>query len=313
MTNESGLPKWTLRSKMRANGLRQGATKENQMSSWKIGDVKITRFQEQEPVWSGTMILKEAVADNVKREGPWLDPFCQDGSFRLSIHALLVETEGKRILVDTCVGNDKTRPGFTDWSHLHLPFIQNMEKAGVARDSIDTVLCTHLHLDHVGWNTTLENGKWVPTFPKAKYLMVKREWEHWNKYDGMADFKMTIDDSVRPVIEAGRAELIDNGHRLTGDVVLEATPGHTPGHTSVRIQSKGENAVITGDMIHHPIQIAHPDWICEFDTDPQMASETRQAFVERYCDKPVTVLGTHFAGPTAGHIVRRNAGFRFEA
>jgi glyoxylase-like metal-dependent hydrolase (beta-lactamase superfamily II) len=136
------------------------------MHTWKVGDVRITRLQEQEPVWPGTMILKEAVADNVKREGEWLDPFCNDGNFRLSIHALLVESEGKRILVDTCVGNDKTRPGFKDWDHLHLPFLQNLEKAGVTRDSIDTVLATHLHLDHVGWNTTLENGKWVPTFPK---------------------------------------------------------------------------------------------------------------------------------------------------
>jgi glyoxylase-like metal-dependent hydrolase (beta-lactamase superfamily II) len=286
---------------------------EIKMNSWKVGNVNITRLQEQEPVWPGTMILKEAVADNVKCEGAWLEPFTKDGNFKLSIHALLVETDGKRILVDTCVGNDKTRPGFKDWSHLHLPFIQNMEKAGITRDSIDMVLCTHLHLDHVGWNTTLENGKWVPTFPKAKYLMVKREWEHWNKYDGMADFKMTIDDSVRPIIEAGRAELVDNGHRLSGEVVLESTPGHTPGHTSVRISSGGENAVITGDMMHHPIQIAHPEWICEFDTDPKMGSETRKAFVERYCDKPVTVIGTHFAGPTSGHIVRRNGEFRFEA
>jgi glyoxylase-like metal-dependent hydrolase (beta-lactamase superfamily II) len=283
------------------------------MNSWKFGDVKITRLQEQEPVWPGTMMTKEATPDNVKREGDWLAPFTKDGNFKLSIHALLVETEGKRILVDTCVGNDKTRPGFSEWNHLHLPFMENMEKAGVARDSIDTILCTHLHLDHVGWNTTLKDGKWVPTFPKAKYLMVKREWEHWNKFDGMADFKLSIDDSVRPIIEAGLAELVDNGHRLSGHVVLEATPGHTPGHTSVRISSKGENAVITGDMMHHPIQIAHPDWIMEFDSDPKMGCETRKAFVERYCDQPVTVIGTHFAGPTGGHIVRRNGAFRFEA
>jgi glyoxylase-like metal-dependent hydrolase (beta-lactamase superfamily II) len=282
------------------------------MNSLKIGNVRITRLQEQEPVWPGTMILKNAVADNVKREGKWLEPFCKDGSFRLSIHALLVESDGKRILVDTCVGNDKKRPGFAEWSDLHLPFLQNLEKAGVTRDSIDTVLCTHLHLDHVGWNTMLENGKWVPTFPKARYLMVKREWEHWNKYDEMPDFKLSIDDSVRPIIEAGRAELVDNGHRLTSDVWLESTPGHTPGHTSVRISSGGDDAVITGDMMHHPIQIAHPDWVCEFDNDPTMASATRKAFVERYCDQPVTVVGTHFAGPTAGHIVRRNGEFRFE-
>jgi glyoxylase-like metal-dependent hydrolase (beta-lactamase superfamily II) len=283
------------------------------MKSWTIGDVRITKLQEQEPIWPGTMILKNADVDNVKREGEWLDPFCKDNKFRLSIHALLVESEGKRILVDTCVGNDKKRPGFADWNDLHLPFLENLEKAGVTRESIDTVLCTHLHLDHIGWNTMLENGKWVPTFPKAKYLMVKREWEHWNKYDDVADFKLPIDDSVRPVIEAGLAELVDNAHRLTGEACLEATPGHTPGHTSLRISSRGENAVITGDMIHHPIQIAHPDWICEFDTDPTMGSETRKAFVERYCDQPVTVLGTHFAGPTGGHIVRRNGGFRFEA
>ena len=283
------------------------------MSDWKIGDIKITRLREQEPVWPGTAVLSQATAEVVKGEGEWLDPFCSDGRFRLSIHALLVESEGKRILVDTCVGNDKKRPGFKEWNEMHLPFLQDIEKAGVGRDSIDMVVCTHLHVDHVGWNTFLDAGAWKPTFPKARYLMVKREWEHWSKFDGSPDFRNPIDDSVRPVIDAGRAELIDPNSRLTGEVWLEATPGHTPGHTSVRISSRGENAVITGDMIHHPIQVARPDWICEFDTDPRLASETRKAFVARYCDQPVLVLGTHFAGPTAGHIVRRNGGFRFEA
>jgi glyoxylase-like metal-dependent hydrolase (beta-lactamase superfamily II) len=115
------------------------------------------------------------------------------------------------------------------------------------------------------------------------------------------------------VIEAGLAELVEPARKLTGEVWLEPTPGHTPGHTSVRISSRGENAVITGDMIHHPIQVAHPEWVCEFDTDPVMASDTRKKFVERYCDQPVHVIGTHFAGPTSGHIVRRGGGFRFEA
>ncbi len=283
------------------------------MHSWKVGNVRITRLLEQEPVWPGTLFLKEASADNLKREGEWLEPFCKDGNFRGSIHALLVETDGKRILVDTCVGNDKPRPGIADWNQLHLPFLENMEKAGVTRESIDTVVCTHLHPDHVGWNTTLENGEWILTFPKAKYLMVKREWEHWKKYDGTPAFTMTINDSVRPIIEAGRAELVDDGHRLSGDVVLESTPGHTLGHTCVRISSVGEGAVFTGDMMHHPIQIAHPDWINELDDNPVMAAETRKAFVERYCDKPVMVIGTHFGGPTAGHIVRRGREFRLEA
>ncbi len=284
------------------------------MKNWKIGDTRVTRIQEQEPVWKGTMILGEATADNVKREGEWLSPFIDEkGGFRLSIHALMVESEGKRILVDTCVGNDKKRPGFTDWNELHLPFLAEFDKAGISRESIDYVICTHLHLDHVGWNTMLVNGKWVPTFPKARFLIGQREWDHWSKYEGSADFKNPIEDSVRPVIDAGLADLVESNHRITGEVWLEPTPGHTPGHISVRIVSGGENAVITGDLIHHPIQIAHPDWVCGFDTDPAMGSDTRQKFVEKYCDQPTQVLGTHFAGPTAGHIVRRSGAFRFEA
>jgi glyoxylase-like metal-dependent hydrolase (beta-lactamase superfamily II) len=281
---------------------------------WQIGDVKVTLLREQEPHWAGTMITANATVDALKRESEWLSPFVDDkGKILLSIHALLVESEGRRILVDTCVGNDKPRPGFADFNNLHTPFLADMEKAGVSRESVDTVVCTHLHLDHVGWNTMLVNGRWVPTFPKAKYMMCSPEWDHWSKYDGSPDFQKPIEDSVRPVIEAGLAELVEPARKLTGEVWLEPTPGHTPGHTSVRISSRGENAVITGDMIHHPIQVAHPEWVCEFDTDPVMASDTRKKFVERYCDQPVHVIGTHFAGPTSGHIVRRGGGFRFEA
>jgi glyoxylase-like metal-dependent hydrolase (beta-lactamase superfamily II) len=283
------------------------------MQTWKIGDVRVTRLQEQEPVWPGTMVLTQATPENVKREGEWLAPFTDDnGRFRLSIHSLLVESEGRRIVVDTCVGNNKVRPGFKEWNDLRLPFLQDFEKA-FPRESIDTVVCTHLHLDHVGWNTVLEQGRWVPTFPKAKYLMSQPEWDYWSKFDGNPDFKNPVDDSVRPVIDAKLAELVEPTRRLTGEVWLESTPGHTPGHVSVRISSRGENAVITGDMMHHPIQIAHPDWVCEFDNNPPLAVETRKGFVERYCDQAVQVFGTHFAGPTGGHIARRDGAFRFEA
>ena len=282
------------------------------MNSWQIGDVRVTRLQEQEPVWPGTMITGQATAENVLREGEWLKPFTDDkGRIRLSIHSLFVESEGHRIVVDTCVGNNKLRPGFKDWNNLQLPFLQEFEKS-FARESIDMVVCTHLHLDHVGWNTVLEHGKWTPTFPKARYMMTQPEWDHWSKFDGSADFKNPIDDSVRPVIDAKLADLVQPDHRLTGEVWLESTPGHTPGHVSVRISSRGENAVITGDMIHHPIQVAHPDWICDFDHNPTEAAATRQGFVERYCDQPVKVFGTHFAGPTGGHIARRSGNFRFE-
>jgi glyoxylase-like metal-dependent hydrolase (beta-lactamase superfamily II) len=284
------------------------------MQTWKIGDVKITKLQEQEPIWNGTMLVGEMTPDNLKREGEWLKPFVDDTGtkIRLSIHALLVESEGRRILVDTCVGNDKPRPGFKDFNDLHLPFLADLEKAGFSRDSIDTVVCTHLHLDHVGWNTMLVNGNWVPTFPKARYMMGQREWDHWSKLNDTPDNMKPIEDSVRPVINAGLADLVDPNLRLTGEVSLEPTPGHTPGHLSVRISSRGENAVISGDLIHHPMQVAHPDWVCGFDVDPKMAVDTRKKFVERFCDQPISVIGTHFAGPTAGHIVRRSGNFRFE-
>jgi glyoxylase-like metal-dependent hydrolase (beta-lactamase superfamily II) len=283
------------------------------MQTWQIGDVRITKIQEQEPIWPGTMITSNATPDNVKREGEWLQQFVdQTGKIRLSIHSFVVESEGKRIVVDTCVGNNKIRPGFKEWNNMELPFLKEFEKS-FPRESINMVICTHLHLDHVGWNTMLQNGKWVPTFPKARYMMTKPEWEHWSKFDGSADFKNPIEDSVRPVIDAKLVDLVEPTHRLTGEVYLESTPGHTPGHVSVRISSRGENGVITGDMIHHPIQVAHPDWICEFDNNPAGASDTRQGFVKRYCDQPVRVFGTHFAGATGGHIARRGGNFRFEA
>ncbi len=280
------------------------------MTSWKIGNVKITRLQEQEPVWPGTMVLKDATEDNVKREGEWLARFCKDNQFRLSIHALMLESEGRRILVDTCVGNDKVRPGFAEWNLMHLPFLSELEKAGVARDSIDTIVCTHLHLDHVGWNTMLVEGRWVPTFAKARYLIGRKEWAHWS----VATDKFTrdpIDDSVRPVVDAGLAEMVEDTHRITDEVWLEPTPGHTPGHFSVRISSRGQDAVITGDLMHHPVQCAHPEWNCGFDSVPEQARATRRAFVERYADRPVLVFGTHFATPSAGYIVKDGASWRF--
>ena len=199
------------------------------MDSWKIGNVKITKLQEQELAWKGTMILREGTADNVKREGEWLQPFVDNqGKFLVSVHSLLIESEGRRILVDTCVGNDKNRPGFKDWTNLHLPFLATIDKAGFPRHSIDTVICTHLHLDHVGWNTVLENGRWVPTFPKAKYLMTKLEWEHWSKFEGNPDFKNAIDDSVRPVVDAGQAELVETSRKLTGEVGWNRPPVTPP-------------------------------------------------------------------------------------
>lgn len=278
---------------------------------WKIGDVTVTKLIEREENWDGTQLLPNATPENMKKEADWLGPLvAADGTINLSIHTLVIESKGKKIVVDTCVGNDKKRDAFPQWTGLQSPFLQTLEQAGCTRDGVDHVICTHLHLDHVGWNTMLENGHWVPTFRNAQYLFGGTEWDYFSKMED--DFhKGPVDDSVRPVISDGLAELIDWNHKVNDEVWLEPTPGHTPGHMSVRISSKGQNAVITGDMIHHPVQCKYPEWDDNFDADGPMAKKTRREFCERYADTGTLVIGTHFAGPTAGKISKSGDSFRF--
>jgi glyoxylase-like metal-dependent hydrolase (beta-lactamase superfamily II) len=280
------------------------------MNRWKIGDVTITRFVELETVSKGTFVLPEATLENIRREAKFLVPHFanEDGRLRMSVHALMVESGGKRIIVDTCIGNDKRRE-FPAWNQLQTSFLTDLEHGGFPRDSIDTVLCTHLHVDHVGWNTMLVGGRWVPTFTKARYLIGRKEWNHWSVQEDKF-VRDPIDDSVRPIIDAGLAELVEDTHKITDEVCFEPTPGHTPGHLSVRISSRGQEAVITGDLMHHPVQCLHPEWNCGFDSIPDQARKTRREFLERYGDRPVLVFGTHFATPSAGHIVKEGNAWR---
>lgn len=280
------------------------------MNRWDIGGVKITRIVELETLSKGTFVLPDATLENVKRDSELLMPHFADanGKMRMSVHALVLESQGRRIVVDTCIGNDKRR-GAPAWNMLHTSFLADLEQAGFPRESIDYVLCTHLHVDHVGWNTMMVDGRWIPTFPHARYLIGRKEWEHWS-VDQSKFVKDPIDDSVRPVIEAGLAEFVEPDHKLTDEVWLESTPGHTPGHFSVRISSGGHDAVITGDLMHHPIQFLHPEWNCGADSIPEMARTTRRAFIERYANRDILVFGTHFATPSAGHIVTNGDAWR---
>jgi len=281
------------------------------MNRWKIGEVSITRVIESEAPWDGTLLLPEATAANVRKERDWLHPTFTDdaGLLRMSIHAFVIESRGKRIVVDTCIGNDKERP-IPEWNRQQWPFLANLEQAGYPRDSVDLVLCTHLHVDHVGWNTMLRGGRWVPTFPNATYLIGGTEWDFFSTAEEPF-LKGPVDDSVRPVVAAGMSQLVDEAHRLTDEVWLESTPGHTPGHFSVRISSRGEEAVITGDLMHHPILCRYPEWDNKFDYDGPRAKKTRRAFCERYADSGVLVLGTHFATPSAGRIRKQDDAYRF--
>ncbi|HEV3114499.1 MAG TPA: MBL fold metallo-hydrolase [Candidatus Binataceae bacterium] len=278
------------------------------MSEWRIGDLKVVKVLEHEDLWQGRIIAPMMTAENVLKEADWLVPrFANEqGRLRLSFHSLIVESGSLRILIDTCVGDDKQR-NFPRWNLRHSSYLSDLEKAGYPRESIDRVVCTHLHIDHVGWNAMLQNGRWVPTFPNARYLVHRQEWEHWIDSDDAA-----IGDSVRPVFDAGLVDMVDLESKIGAEVSLEPSPGHTPGHVCVRISSRGEEAVITGDMVHHPIQFARPYWACFADADPELARRTRRAFAQRYADGPVMVLGTHFAAPTAGHIVTRDDAFYFQ-
>ncbi len=281
------------------------------MSRWQIGDVRITKIVELELPGSGTFVLPDAEPQNVIPI-PWLVPhFARaNGDLVMSVHALVVESRGRRIVVDTCVGNDKERP-VPDWNLRQGPFLEDLAEAGFPRETIDTVLCTHLHVDHVGWNTMKVGGRWLPTFPNARYLLGETEWAYWDK-EPEDMFGSVMGDSVRPVLEAGLADLVQTDHEITDEVRLESTPGHTPGHVSVHITSRGEEAVITGDLMHHPCQMARPEWASSFDYDAEQARATRVAFLQRYADTPVLIIGTHFAGPTAGHIVRDGGAYRLD-
>ena len=268
-------------------------------TQWKIGDVRITKVVEHEiPIPLNGLLVD--VADEVIERHQWLAPdfVTPEGLGKLSIHALVIDTGDRRILVDTCVGS--LREGLImPATPSDLPAA--LAEAGYAVEDIDTVICTHLHFDHVGWNTRLVDGKWVVTFPNARYLIGRVEWEHWQITDGA--YSNNLSDTVRPVIDAGAADFVETNHQVCAQVGLQPTPGHTPGHVSVAIESGGQKAFITGDMAHHPIQFCEPDIAAPADSDSPLAAKTRRRFLaEREADGAL-VIGTHFGGPTAGQII----------
>ncbi len=279
------------------------------MNQWQVGNVKITRVIEMEVTGGTKFILPQATRDAVKPI-KWLTPHFADdqGNLIMSIHALVVETPTRKMLVDTCIGNDKQR-NIPNWTNLQLPFLEDLEKAGYKRQDIDTVMCTHLHVDHVGWNTMLVDGQWIPTFPNARYLIGRKEYEYWDVVDADPLNAGVMADSVRPVFDAGLVDLVDMDHRISDEIYFEPTPGHTPGHISVHIESEGEQALITGDCIHHPCQIERVDWCSSADFDQSAAQQTREKLLDKYSDEDILIIGTHFATPTAGYIKKKGDGY----
>ena len=278
---------------------------------WQIGDVTVTKIVELEMTGGSRFILPDATPEAI-RPISWLAPHFADenGRLRMSIHALLVEAPGRRIIVDTCLGNDKQNRRIPTWNERSGPFLDDLTAAGFAPEAIDTVLCTHLHVDHVGWNTRLVNGQWVPTFPKARYLFGRIEYEHWTTQTARPDQHPVIADSVKPIFDLGLADLVELDHQLCPEIRLVPSTGHSPGHASVLITSKGQRAMITGDFAHHPCQFAHPEWCSAADYDQKAGEVTRRRILAELAGEPVLVIGTHFAGPTAGHVVRDGEAFK---
>ena len=283
---------------------------------WRIGEVTVTKIVELEVTGGSRFILPQATYEAVLPIG-WLQPDFADerGRLKMSIHALVVETQNgktgsRRIIVDTCLRNDKENRRIPTWNKLQTSFLGDLAAAGYPRETIDTMVCTHLHVDHVGWNTMLVDGRWVPAFPNARYLMGRVEYGHWTHQHEREDMTAILADSVAPVWDAGLVDLVETDHRIGDEISLLPTLGHTPGHVSVRIASHGEKALITGDFMHHPCQIARPEWSSTADSDPAAARRTREAMLTSLAGTPTLVIGTHFAGRTAGRVVRDGDAFQ---
>ena len=276
---------------------------------WKIGKVTVTKIVELETVGHTRFILPSATREEIQTM-PWLMPrfATEEGRLKMSIHSLVVETPSRRIVVDTGLGNDKQGRNVPTWNNRNDSFLEKMIAAGFPPDSIDTVLCTHLHVDHVGWNTRLVGGAWVPTFANARYVFGRSEYEHWRDHSKEPDKAAVFNDSVKPVVDAGKADLVASDHRLCDEITLIPTPGHSPGHMSLHIRSDGESALLTGDVAHHPCQMAHLDWSSTADFDPVQSTATRRELFSRFADTATLVIGGHFS---AGHIRRDGDAFKF--
>lgn len=285
-----------------------------------IGELTVTRIVESdEPNFDPLAFFPETLPDDWQPFRNWLRPHPLNqslGCLTLVVQSFLVRSPHHTILIDTCVGDHKPRSGAilpSTWNNQRGGvFLKKLELAGVAPEEVDFVMCTHLHSDHVGWNTRLVGDRWVPTFPNAKYVMSRRDLEYTQELHRKRPINSLV-DSVLPVLEAGQAVLVANDFALDDNVWLESTPGHTPDHVSVRLASSGQHAVVTGDLIHSPVQCMKPSWRPFADADAALAARTRRSFLERHSEANTHVCGTHFPSPSLGRIRPQGDAFTFIA
>ncbi|MFZ1992204.1 MAG: MBL fold metallo-hydrolase [Alphaproteobacteria bacterium] len=277
------------------------------IKKWQIGNVEVVRIVEVNAHEDPFEMLAPGLTPEVAKTHEWMFPnfATPDGRLKISFQAFVLKSGRDKVMIDTCIGNDRQRE-YPIFTNMQTSFLEDLEYAGYPRGGITKVLCTHLHFDHVGWNTMKVGGKFVPTFPNARYLFGKKEYDHWmhlKATGGYHDFAH-IEDSVDPVLKAGLVDFIAPDFKITDEVSLVPTPGHTPGHVSVMINSGGKQAFITGDMMHHPVQLAEADRVGNFDMDKETGLKTRKEMFKRLEDKDILVIGSHFCDPTSGYIIK---------
>jgi glyoxylase-like metal-dependent hydrolase (beta-lactamase superfamily II) len=284
---------------------------------WTFGDLTMQRVVESEgPMLSPFEIFPDCTQAHLDTHRHWLQPRFQDpasGKLTITIQSFLIRRNGLTILVDSCSGNDKEARERAVFRRAQWPWLRTLNDAGVKPEDVDIVLCSHLHVDHVGWNTRLENGRWVPTFPNARYLVGRREFDHWQAAGppALARTGDYITDSVLPVRDTGQMDLIGDEHALAAGISVEPAPGHTPGQLMVRIGSGRGQAILSADLMHHPLQVHFPEWSTRFCTDQAEARATRIKFFNEHANSGRLIFPAHFPSPTGGTIERDGKDFRF--
>jgi glyoxylase-like metal-dependent hydrolase (beta-lactamase superfamily II) len=282
--------------------------------SLKLGDVTIDRVVEiGRSSFPTAMMLPDSTPEAIAVHHDWLKPHFFDeavGDLGSRIQTYVMRIDGRTILVDTGVGNDKRREGSAAWHMRRGSYLDDLAALGVTPDTVDLVVCTHMHVDHVGWNTRLVDGRWVPTFPRARYVFCGEEWEFW-RHESAAGREEhgCVADSVVPIVEAGLARFVQPSEGIVKGLRFEPTPGHTPGHVLLRLSTAAGDAVFSGDLMHRTVQVAEPQWNSRFCYDGPKARATRQAFVEQHADTGTLVLAAHF--PVPGYIVTERGRRRF--
>jgi glyoxylase-like metal-dependent hydrolase (beta-lactamase superfamily II) len=287
------------------------------MSEFTVGQATIVRVEETYgPTYQARDIFPEWSKETLAAHEGWLAPSHYDaatGAIKLSVHSWLLQVGKQKILIDACCGNQKTKPGRPFWHMLNTPYLERLAAAGARPDEIDFVMCTHMHHDHVGWNTQLSGGRWVPTFPNARYVFSRPDFEYFQKLDadpqnGPAELG-TFRECVVPIVEAGRADLVTGPHRLGDHLEIVPAPGHSPGHVVFKLDSGGERAVFIGDVLHHLIQVYYPHWNFPKNSDAEQARASRRMVLEDCASTGALMFPAHVGAPFAGHIEATATGF----